>query len=161
MIDHNSSLNNKTSGSGYPPLSASQVWQGDAGRISPASVSTKKVRLTNISRYMLGLAQATRKLKLVFYMFSFPSCKEVSPRSSDQGLLGRSHQPVARSGYRPRTLGYRHCWAGQSRWRKFKASSESTLTANFENLKTNLTFLYPFSILYTQHINKTKKNEKE
>ena len=47
-----------------------------------------------------------------FLMFSFPLCKEVSPRSSDQALLGRSHQPVARSGYRPRTLGYRHCWAG-------------------------------------------------
>ena len=96
---------------GFPLCQPPRSGKALLGGLVPP-VCQPKAKLTNISRYMLGLAQATRKQKLVIFMFSFPLCKEVSPRSSDQALLGRSHQPVARSGYRPRTLGYRHCWAG-------------------------------------------------
>ena len=38
-------------GSGYPPLSASQVWLGDAGRICPASVSIE-ILVKSFTKYV-------------------------------------------------------------------------------------------------------------
>ena len=159
MIDHNSSLNSKTSGSGYPPLSASLVWQGVAGRISPASVSTKKVKLTNISRYMLGLAQATRKQKLVLFYVFLPIVQGGQPSVFGPGIAGQITPAGGQVRVPPSYSRVQALLGRLVPLEKIKASFESTLTANFMNLKTNLTFLNPFSILYTKHINKNEKRK--
>ena len=66
-------------------------WSGKAllGGLVPPVCQPKKVKLTNISRYMLGLAQATRKQKLVFFCVFLPIGQGGQPSVFGPGIAGQ------------------------------------------------------------------------